>query len=81
MTEDDKALVKRMDETLLEWERREPRDDWWSDQHDYASARDLIEQQAASIAKLEEALRWIVNHTDDVSVHHITARAALEGKQ
>ena len=44
MTDETKALVEHMRETIREWERDEPRDDWWLHQHDHSAAADLIEE-------------------------------------
>ena len=44
MTDEAKALVEHMRETIREWERDEPRDDWWLHQHDHSAAADLIEE-------------------------------------
>ena len=59
MTDEAKALVEHMRETIREWERDEPRDDWWLHQHDHAAAADLIETQAREIERLRMALRKI----------------------
>ena len=73
MTNEAKALVEHMRETIREWERDEPRDDWWLHQHDHAAAADLIETQAREIERLR--LNVEAQEALQVSAYHAGLRA------
>ena len=49
-------LVANMRDTIREWERDEPRDDWFLHQHDFAEAADRIEALITENERLREAI-------------------------